>query len=378
MFELFYHSYRQWDWPRRLYASAGSFVYTVLFFTGFSRSRRRWTGRAACCLIGAMGVTLSSCRSKLETLVARGENQRCATEQMQLTVTTSSSQMKTSEMLEVSIQVRHDARYRLEWPEMTGPWGGFLIFENHASPAQLEPDGWVSESRKLTLEPDLPGAVNLPGLLLQAHLLPDLIDAAQPPSSKEGNNKGQELRTLQIHSEPMTVQVVSVLDQADQQIRGIAGDDLPKPEGESPARMWALMIGNLSVVLIFLALGWSWRKKKNLEDYLGRAQLIDQWQQLSGLGASEMMQQMESRFVLLMEHMHGVKPCSRDFDGLLRFLNEVSCPLGVDLDQLQSVVCDFQQCYYSDGQCGQAEVQKLYLQLTGFLSESSGGKEAFE
>ena len=265
-------------------------------------------------------IVIAACESTPSALDSAGESRRVSADGVELQVTTSERNVRTSEMFDLTLNVRHLPTYQLQLPEESERLGAFYVFETHDSQTRLDADGWVEMTRVYTLEPDLPGEAEIPEMLVT-------IKDAQGKSSS-------------ISSPVVPVLVKSVLSSEKETFRKIAPDE--PSEKLAMVSPWPrrIVIAGVVMVCLLLLIWRSWKKNVGpLSDDAAHREFV---KLQSGLSAKNL-QELEVCAVRVIASTYGVELGSCDFAGLLTRLQSQD----IDCSELSSAVNQYNQLMYS-------------------------------
>lgn len=184
---------------------------------------------------------LVSCRTKPDEAEPKGDTQVLKQDALEISITTSTRKLASSEMFDVTLLVRHDSSYHVQLPEVSEKLGSFYVFDTRSLPDRLDKSGWIELKRIYRCEPDIPGVSDVPEFRVTA--------------------KGPDGELVTLVSKPMPVTVTSVLVSGEENFRKIAPDTRPD-NAESPSR-WpmALLVANVLVVCCLLLVWRKWSKQ---------------------------------------------------------------------------------------------------------------------
>jgi hypothetical protein len=133
----------------------------------------------------------------------------------------------------------------LAWPEFGNTFGGMTVISKRQRAPLLDEDGRLIRRMAITMEPYLPGSYALPGLTF----------TYDDPETGE----------VSLTTDPITIEVVSLLDEDEQVNADVGADsgpvgelsDVMRPEPVTPWYVWALAVGGggaLVTALVIVAL----------------------------------------------------------------------------------------------------------------------------
>lgn len=131
-----------------------------------------------------------------------------------LTVSRSQKSLSTVDLLRLTLDVEAPQGSEFSFPNEESDFGDFSYFESHMSSMKLNAENKVEQKYTLVLEPDLPGVHSLPALTV---------------------NYG----TKSISSEPIQIEVISILKDESTEIRDLASLSTP------PGFMVVIILGFL-------------------------------------------------------------------------------------------------------------------------------------
>jgi len=286
-------------------------------------------------------VALVSCRSGDEESTPLAETQRLTRDGVELQVTPSTRSLSSSEMFHLTIRLRHQPGIDVDLPEIAEKLGPFFVFDTQTTPPQLAADGWVSIKRDYTLEPDLPGNSELPGILVVG-------------KTKEGGS-------FELSSQPISMTISSVLPAGEKKIRAIAPDDLS--ETAEPLARWpiALTIANVFVVVCLILL---WRRWKNQSGQVA-VDWVDKLDELGKVGPDAIMRDLAPVVSNLVAAQFNFNLQACDFEGLSEQLQSRNLTVAGLVDAVEH----YNQLQYAAHPASDDEVTVLYSQFNGVIEK---------
>lgn len=316
-----------------------------------SRLKRKLLPLAALTMLAVMMTCLYGCRHQSEKMDPPGYSQNVSAEGLDVSLTTSTQEISSSQMLDVTLTVRYPQQYKVSLPEIPDKWGGLIVYATRDEPEVMGADLKVQVSRTYTLEPDLVGRSRLEPLAVVAI-----------------NDKGQSIK-VECSSIEMTV--LSVLGQGDRKMRDIAPD---QPElADLPPSKWRLVfVGfNVLVVTILICVWLKWRRRLPVNTITSS----DGVDRLSTLPPDELLQQLEPTLVRVVSNQNGLELESHDFSGLQKALIKK----GEDVGALRGVIARYEKLYYGHLPVSEDDVTELLARLDRYLMDclnpSDLGKE---
>ncbi len=288
-------------------------------------------------------LALVSCRRQIEDVDPEGGTQELKVDGLELRITTPTQNISSSEMFEVTLQVRHDPAYQIQLPEIPEKFGSFFVFETHSSPPRLDKSGWVELKRVYTLEPDLPGVSEVPAFLVTA--------------------KDPQGKPVEVSSKPMTVTVISVLVDGEKNLKDIAPDTRPVTTEPIPRWPIALLLANVLVVGCLLVVWRKWRRSRASanDDLAWMSLLIDDAGEVDSL-------KMEPVLARVLASHYGLDLQAIDFQGLVTQLQVRN----ITVPGLEDAIEDYNRLQYAEHEPTDAEIMKLYHQFDLMISALPG------
>lgn len=296
------------------------------------------------CAIG-FAVLLGSCKSRLDAETNPQQTYEASTDGLHVSLSISSEEITTSEMLQVELLVRSNESMKVQLPELSGKWGDFFVFDTKTTPAKLSDDGMVVHGVIYTLEPDISGESSLSELTVKA---------------VAGNGKEVTLSTA-----PVSVKVSSVLKSGENSIRDIAPNERAEVVRKSPRWIIAVFVANVVIALCLIIVWLTWKKRQvavldhSLDDFVS----------LKSVSAAEVISRIERVVCQAIAKQKNIKLPKVDFAGLHAALEKS----GIEVSGLPDATSQYEKIQYASHGMDEGEVRALYKKFAAIIDETGKG-----
>lgn len=307
------------------------------------------TGRAGLTLV-LMGLVffLSACRKSESPDADSGVLRSYAENGVELRVRVSAEEMLTSEMLDVDVEVVYPFGHTLQLPEADLDWGDFSVFESRMGAPEMDRERRVRQRISYSLEPDIAQTSVLPAYRVK------LLVA--------------DGKRIELASEPIGIEVRSVLAGAEKSLREIAPDERPVAVSEGGGLGWEWLV---ALVILSVAGGVLIRVKRNQKPVEDSGQWQIAFEALAEKPAAELTQELEPCVARMVAARYGLVLSSCDFSGLKQAMKEA----GREWAELDRVIFDYQKLEYGRPVMSEEAVSELYTSFAACLLNDGQGKE---